>query len=89
MCCFVRSDITPRPGGALANHHLRQALVFVNVLVMAQPELYLSNAAQHFGPDGKLTSDSTQKFVAGFATLVLAYVGSRFILEVVLHRGLS
>jgi len=27
--------------------------------------------------------------VAGFATLVLAYVGSRFVLEVVLHRGLA
>ena len=26
--------------------------------------------------------------LAGFATLVLAYVGSRFVLEVVLHRGL-
>jgi len=27
--------------------------------------------------------------VAGFATLVLAYVGSRFVFEVVLHRGLA
>lgn len=27
--------------------------------------------------------------LAGFATLLLAYVGSRFILEVVLHRGLA
>ncbi len=27
--------------------------------------------------------------LAGFATLVLAYVGSRFVLEVLLHRGLA
>lgn len=27
--------------------------------------------------------------LAGFATLVLAYVGSRFVLEVVLHRGIA
>jgi ABC-type uncharacterized transport system permease subunit len=27
--------------------------------------------------------------LAGFATLALAYVGSRFVLEVVLHRGLA
>ena len=27
--------------------------------------------------------------LAGFATLVLAYVGSRFVLEVILHRGLA
>ena len=27
--------------------------------------------------------------LAGFATLLLAYVGSRFVLEVVLHRGLA
>jgi ABC-type uncharacterized transport system permease subunit len=25
----------------------------------------------------------------GFATLLLAYVGSRFVLEVVLHRGMA
>jgi ABC-type uncharacterized transport system permease subunit len=27
--------------------------------------------------------------LTGFATLLLAYVGSRFVLEVVLHRGLA
>lgn len=27
--------------------------------------------------------------LAGFATLVLAYVGSRFVLEVILHRGMA
>jgi ABC-type uncharacterized transport system permease subunit len=27
--------------------------------------------------------------LAGFATLALAYVGSRFVFEVVLHRGFS
>jgi ABC-type uncharacterized transport system permease subunit len=27
--------------------------------------------------------------LAGFATLALAYVGSRFVLEVVLHRGIA
>lgn len=27
--------------------------------------------------------------LAGFATLVLAYVGSRFVLEVILHRGIA
>ena len=27
--------------------------------------------------------------LAGFATLLLAYVGSQFVLEVVLHRGLA
>jgi ABC-type uncharacterized transport system permease subunit len=27
--------------------------------------------------------------LAGFATLLLAYVGSRFVLEVVLHRGFA
>jgi ABC-type uncharacterized transport system permease subunit len=27
--------------------------------------------------------------LSGFATLLLAYVGSRFVIEVVLHRGLS
>jgi len=44
-------------------------------------------AGRHFrGWRGKTALSFT---LAGFATLLLAYVGSRFVLEVVLHRGLA
>lgn len=44
-------------------------------------------AGRHFrGWRGKTALSFT---LAGFATLLLAYVGSRFVLEVVLHRGIA
>jgi ABC-type uncharacterized transport system permease subunit len=44
-------------------------------------------AGRHFrGWRGKTALSFT---LAGFATLLLAYVGSRFVLEVVLHRGVA
>lgn len=49
-----------------ANHHLRQSLVFLNVLAMQQPEAYIGGAAQLFDADGKLANAGTQKFLAGF-----------------------
>jgi chromate reductase len=49
-----------------ANHHLRQALTFVNVPAMAQPEAYIGGAAALFDDKGKLTNDSTKDFLKGF-----------------------
>lgn len=49
-----------------ANHHLRQSLVFVNVHTMAQPEAYIGGAAALFDEKGKLTNDSTKKFLKSF-----------------------
>ncbi len=46
-----------------ANHHLRQSLVFVNVPTMPQPEAYIGGAAELFDENGKLTNDSTRKFL--------------------------
>ena len=53
-------------GGFGANHHLRQSLVFLNVPVLQQPEVYLAAADKLFGPDGTLTNDGTRKFLQGF-----------------------
>lgn len=49
-----------------ANHHLRQALVFLNVPTMAQPEAYIGGAGSLFDDEGKLTNDSTKKFLTTF-----------------------
>ncbi|RUV81618.1 NAD(P)H-dependent oxidoreductase, partial [Mesorhizobium sp. M5C.F.Ca.IN.020.14.1.1] len=56
--------ITASPGaigGFGANHHLRQMFVFLNVLVMQQPEAYLSHAS-----DGALAEAKTREFLANF-----------------------
>jgi chromate reductase len=53
-------------GGFGANHHLRQALVFLNVPAMAQPEAYIGGADKLFDATGTLASDGTRKFLQGF-----------------------
>lgn len=49
-----------------ANHHLRQSLIFVNVLAMAQPEAYIGGVADLFDENGKMTNDSTRDFLSNF-----------------------
>ena len=49
-----------------ANHHLRQALVFLNVPTMQQPEAYVGHADKLFDEHGNLVSDGTRKFLQGF-----------------------
>ncbi|MEZ4897949.1 MAG: NAD(P)H-dependent oxidoreductase [Saprospiraceae bacterium] len=46
-----------------ANHHLRQCLVFLNVPVMQQPEVYIAHVKQLFDDEGKLINDSTRTFL--------------------------
>jgi len=53
-------------GGFGANHHLRQALVFLNMPCMQQPEAYIGRAATLFGEDGNLINDDTREFLRGF-----------------------
>lgn len=60
-------SVSPGAIGAFgANHHLRQALVFLNVPVMAQPEAYVGGAADLFDEQGKLKNDGTRKFLGSF-----------------------
>ena len=61
-------------GGFGANHHLRQTLVFLNVLTLAQPEAYIGGAGQLFDADGKITNDGTRKFLQGFVNAFGAWV---------------
>lgn len=49
-----------------ANHHLRQSLVFINMPTLAQPEVYLGDAAKLFNDEGALTNESTREFLRKF-----------------------
>jgi chromate reductase len=53
-------------GGFGANHHLRQSLVFLNVPTLQQPEAYLGRVDKLFDEQGRIASESTGKFLAGF-----------------------
>jgi len=53
-------------GGFGANHHLRQALVYVNVLTMAQPEGYVSQASDLVDAEFEITRDDTRDFLTAF-----------------------
>jgi len=57
-----------------ANHHLRQALVFLNMPAMPQPEAYIGNAAGLFDADGKLINDSTRDFCTRFLTAFAQWI---------------
>lgn len=44
--------------GTIANHTLRQSLVFLNMPVMQQPEIYIGNAQELFDQSGKIIENS-------------------------------
>lgn len=49
-----------------ANHHLRQSLVFLNVLTLQQPEAYLGGAGEMFDGSGNFTTPATREFMTSF-----------------------
>lgn len=60
-------------GGALGNHAVRQALVFLDMPVMQQPEAYIGNAAKLFGDDGEPV-EATAEFFTKFMTAYAKWV---------------
>ena len=60
-------SVTPYKLGAFgANHALRQTFVFLNMLVMQQPEAYIGGAADLLADDGSIKSEDTDKFLKTF-----------------------
>ena len=46
-----------------ANHAIRQSLVFLNMPVMQQPEVYLASSQDLLDENGKINNEGTQNFV--------------------------
>jgi chromate reductase, NAD(P)H dehydrogenase (quinone) len=68
-------SVTPGPLGAFgANQHLRQSLVFLNMPVLQQPEMYLFRVGDWFDDQGRLTKDDTRTFLAQFAQAFAAWI---------------
>ena len=52
-------------GTAVAQQHLRNVLVFLNLAVMAQPEAFLQYKEGLIDADGSIGNDGTRKFLQG------------------------
>jgi chromate reductase len=50
-----------------ANHHLRQAFVYLNMPTLAQPEVYLGEAKGLFDEQGAIKSAETRELLGKFA----------------------
>jgi chromate reductase, NAD(P)H dehydrogenase (quinone) len=61
-------------GGFGANHHLRQSLVFLDVLVLQQPEAYVAGVAGLLDAEGKLASQAAREQLARFIEAFAAWV---------------
>lgn len=60
-------------GGFGANHHLRQAVVFLNVPTMQMPEAYIGGVAKVFDESGAL-AERTRSFLGKFMQAFAAWV---------------
>jgi chromate reductase, NAD(P)H dehydrogenase (quinone) len=72
--CAVVSASPGAIGGFGANHHLRQCLVFLDMPVLQQPEMYVGGVDKLVESGGKVTSDKTREFFTGFLSKFAAWV---------------
>ena len=61
-------------GGFGANHHLRQSLVFLNVPVVQQPEMYLGSVGNWFDEAGAVQDEKHKEHLAKFAHVFAEWV---------------
>ncbi|MCD0489146.1 NAD(P)H-dependent oxidoreductase [Pedobacter sp. MC2016-14] len=54
-----------------ANHHLRQSLVFLDMPIMQQPEVYIAKVSDCFDENGNLSESKTRDFLQ---VAVIAYL---------------
>jgi chromate reductase len=55
-------------GGFGAHHDLRRSLVFLDMPVLQQPEMYIAHSNDLFDDKGAVKTDETRKFLSGFMT---------------------
>jgi chromate reductase len=60
----LMSASTGMLGGSRAQYHLRQTLLFLDVVAVSKPEVFVTFAGQKFDDKGKLTDEATRSVVA-------------------------
>jgi chromate reductase len=61
-------------GGFGANHHLRQALAALEVIILGQPEMYINHAGKLFDAAGALASDDIKGLLTKFGAAFTRWV---------------
>jgi chromate reductase len=61
-------------GGIAANHALRQAVVFLDIYMMQQPEAYFSNAGHVIDENGNITDERSNELLQKFANSFIKWV---------------
>lgn len=61
-------------GTALAQQHLRNVLAYLDIAVLAQPEVFIRFSDGLIDEEGNLGVESTQKFLQGFVDRYVAWV---------------
>ncbi len=61
-------------GTAAAQAHLRSVITILGVKLMSQPEIYLTNTEGFFDASGRVASDATEEFLAGFMNKFAGWV---------------
>jgi NAD(P)H-dependent FMN reductase len=70
-------SVTPYKLGAFgANHALRQSLVFLDMPVLQQPELYIGGAAELFDEAGALRNEKTRELFTAFMKAFGDWIGT-------------
>lgn len=70
----IMSASTGLLGGARAQYHLRQAMVFLDMRIMNIPEVFVMKADEKFDHTGKLTDETTRAKIASYVDAYLRFV---------------
>jgi chromate reductase len=61
-------------GSAMSQQHLRNVLAYLDVPLLAQPEVFVHFKEGLFDIDGNISVENTQKFLQGFVDRYVAWV---------------
>jgi chromate reductase len=61
-------------GSALAQQHLRNVLAYLDVPLLAQPEVFVHFKDELIEPDGSIARDDTRAFLQGFVDRYAAWI---------------
>ena len=71
--CAIMSASTGMLGGARAQYHLRQILVFLNMYPINKPEVIVTFAGQKIDQQGMLTDETTRKVIKTLLEALVAW----------------
>jgi chromate reductase, NAD(P)H dehydrogenase (quinone) len=62
-------------GGARAQYHLRQIMIYLDVHFINKPEVMIAGAHNKFNEQGELTDDTTRDFIQQLITALVSWSG--------------